>query len=58
MLKSFISYLSAQRVYTLLLQSELIKHDNNERSFMISNKTDKLCALTANIKKLYSPQAY
>ncbi len=38
MLKTFISYNQAKEYIPFLLQTELIKHDNNERSFMTSNK--------------------
>ena len=38
MLKSFISYYQLKEYMPLLLQSELIKHDNNERSLRITNK--------------------
>jgi len=38
MLKTFISYNQAKEYIPLLLQTELIKHDNNQRSFMITNK--------------------
>src|SRR5919202_6243682 len=38
MLKTFISYNQAKEYIPLLLQTELVKHDNNERSFRITNK--------------------
>jgi predicted transcriptional regulator len=36
--KTFISYNQAKEYIPLLLQTELIKHGNNEHTFMITNK--------------------